>query len=94
MLAALILAAGLRLGMQFLGPDVFWHQVAFFFLVWWLVFLLARLALSRYWSFWLAITAVGYLALRFWELDNRLATFAWLGGMGVLAKTLRSLDSS
>lgn len=77
-LAALLVAAMIRLEMQFLDPFIFWHQLVFFFLAWWLTFLLARLILPRYWSFWLAVAGLGWLILRFYQRDNGLTVGSWL----------------
>ncbi len=78
LLAALLAAVIIRLEMQFLDPFVFWHQLLFFFLTWWLIFLLARLILPRYWSFWLAVAGLGWLIVRFYRWDNWLTVSSWL----------------
>jgi len=89
-LLALIAASGLGLIIWILlfGPETWWHQAIFFLLVWWVVFLLGRLLLRRYWSFWLALAATGYLWLRFMKFDTWPAVAAWPAFLAALAKLL------
>ncbi len=88
LLLAIITAAAIRLWMQFFAPSIWWHQAGFFLLFWWLIFLLARLALRRYWSFWLALAVSGGLWLRFMGLDNWWTLVLWLGAAATFSRLL------